>query len=519
MSEWSNKSLLIPHNKIYWYSYTMDKYLVQASADVQSEPMSKVDTTWLRMEQADNLMMITGVMVLDKPLDVERLRQIIETRLLAFRRFRQKAVRHVNGARWELDQDFDLDTHLRRVALAGAADQSELEKFVSDLASTPLDPTKPLWQFHLIENYTGGNALVMRFHHCIADGIALIQVLLSLTDTEPNAVRKVVDKQEWRKKKAKEGNLFSRLMEPAREGVDLITHLSQMALHEGGQILNDPDRMREFAHEAGAIGKELLSLLALPDDPKTVFKGRMGSRKRVAWAKPIPLQEVKAACATLECTVNDLLIAAVSGAINNWLIDNGEDIDAMGEIRATIPVNLRPLEHALELGNHFGLVFLSLPINETNPLRRIAKVHERMEELKTSKQAQVSLGVMASLGLAPSWVQQPFLEAISHKASTVLTNVPGPKEKLYLAGSGVKEMMFWVPQNGEIGMGISILSYNGMVYFGLITDKLRVSDPHAIIQRFTPEFEKILLLALNFPEISHRDHQEVESWLWQQLGS
>lgn len=496
----------------------MDKYLVQASADAQSEPMSKVDTTWLRMEQADNLMMITGVMVLDQPLEIDKLRNIIETRLLAFRRFRQKAVRHVNGARWELDQDFDLDTHVKRVALAEPADQQELEKFVSDLASTQLDPTKPLWQFHLIENYVGGNALVMRFHHCIADGIALIQVLLSLTDTNPEQAEKPVDKKQWRKKKAKEANLFSRLIEPAKEGVDLVTHLSQMALQEGGQLLNDPERMREYANEAGAMGKELLSLLALPDDPKTIFKGRMGSRKRVAWADPIALTDVKAACAGLDCTVNDLLIAAVSGAINSYLVDNGIDVDAMDEIRATVPVNLRPLEHALELGNHFGLVFLSLPVNETNPLTRISKVHARMQALKTSKQAQVSLGVMASLGLAPSWVQQPFLQAISQKASTVLTNVPGPADKLYLAGSGVKEMMFWVPQNGEIGMGISILSYNGMVYFGLITDKLRISNPHDIIQRFAPEFEKILYLALNFPEITHRDHLEVESWLWQQLG-
>ncbi|MBE9548945.1 MAG: wax ester/triacylglycerol synthase family O-acyltransferase [Proteobacteria bacterium] len=494
----------------------MENYLTAASTDAQNEPMSKVDTTWLRMEQPDNLMMITGFMVFSDPLDPEKFRDVIINRLLAFRRFRQKAVRHVNGARWEMDKNFDLDTHIRKAALPGASGKIELEAFVSDLASTPLDPTRPLWQFHLIENYQGGHVLVTRFHHCIADGIALIQVLLSLTDDAAEQSERKVNRQSYRKRKATEHNLFNRLIEPAREGIDLITHMSKLVVQEGTQLLQHPDKLRDYAEEAGAMGKELLSLLALPDDPETVFKGPMGSRKRVAWADSIPLNEVKAACASLDCTVNDLLIAAVSGAINSWLIERGEDLEAMGEIRATVPVNLRPLEHALDLGNHFGLVFLSLPVDESNPLARIAKIHERMVELKSSHQAQVSLGVMATLGLSPAWVQKPFLDAISQKASAVLTNVPGPKQALYMAGTKVEEMMFWVPQNGEIGMGISILSYNDNVYFGLITDKLIVSDPEDIINRFRPEFEKILYLALNFPELTHRDHQLVESLMWEQ---
>lgn len=494
----------------------MENYLTPASTDVPNEPMSKVDTTWLRMEQPDNLMMITGFMVFSEPLDLEKFQDVIVNRLLAFRRFRQKAVRHVNGARWEMDKNFDLNSHIRSAALPGAADKDELEAFVSDLASTPLDPTRPLWQFHLIENYQAGQVLVTRFHHCIADGIALIQVLLSLTDDAAEQSVRKVDAKRYRKRQATAHNLFNRLIEPAREGIDLLSHMSKLAIEEGTQLLQQPDKIRSYAEEAGAMGKELLGLLALPDDPKTVFKGPMGSRKRVAWADSIPLHEVKAACASLECTVNDLLIAAVSGAINGWLIDRGEDLEAMGEIRATVPVNLRPLEHALELGNHFGLVFLTLPVNESNPLARIAKIHANMVELKSSHQAQVSLGVMATLGLSPAWVQKPFLDAISQKASAVLTNVPGPKKSLYLAGTKVEEMMFWVPQNGEIGMGISILSYNDRVYFGLITDKLIISEPDEIINRFQPEFEKILYLALNFPELTHKDHQLVESLMWEQ---
>ena len=119
-----------------------------------------------------------------------------------------------------------------------------------------------------------------------------------------------------------------------------------------------------------------------------------------------------------------------------------------------------------------------------------------MRELKSSRQAIVSYGLLAALGMAPASLQRIFLELFSRKATTVATNVPGPNMPLYLAGCTVRDMMFWVPQTGSIGLGISILSYNGRVHFGLIGDAKLVPDPDAIIQRFQPEFEKLLYLAL-----------------------
>jgi WS/DGAT/MGAT family acyltransferase len=181
------------------------------------------------------------------------------------------------------------------------------------------------------------------------------------------------------------------------------------------------------------------------------------------------------------------------------MLDQGERPSKSTEIRATVPVNLRPLEHAKNLGNHFGLVFLSLPIGESNPVDRVKQVHTRMNELKESKQAAVAFGLLAALGMGPSALQKPALDLLSEKATTVLTNVPGPQQPLYLGGGEVREMMFWVPQNGGIGMGISILSYNGKVFFGVITDRKLVPDPRKIIQRFRPEFENLLYLSLMLP--------------------
>ena len=463
------------------------------------EPISKVDTAWLRMEQPTNLMMINGVIILEGSLDYAKLLETIEQRFLHFRRFRQKAVDGARGAHWVLDEDFDIRSHVRRTALPGAADQAELQLLVSDLASTPLDHSRPLWQFHVVENYVGGPVLITRIHHCIADGIALVQVFLSLTDPTPESRPSVRKPDVWKERRAKEAMVFQRLLDPAREGLDFATHLGQRLIKEGSRMLQSPAIASGYATEASEIVRELAHSLTLADDPVTRFKGRLWTRKQVAWAEPLPLDEVKAVSKAFGCTVNDVLIAAVTGALRQHMIAAGDNPEDLQDIRVTVPVNLRPLEHAQELGNHFGLVFLSLPLSMDNPLERLYAVNDRMNELKSSKQAAVTLGFLAALGMGPSAVQKPVLEMLSQKATAVLTNVPGPQQPLYLAGSKMKEMMFWVPQNGNIGLGISILSYDGKVFFGLISDHRLVAEPSVIISRFKREFEKLLYLGLMLP--------------------
>jgi len=463
------------------------------------DPISKVDTAWLRMEHPTNLMMITGVIVLDSGASFERIVAAIENRWLAFRRFRQKAVDKAGGAYWQLDTDFDINTHVRRVALPGNAGQDELEEFVSDLASTSLDHSRPLWQFHYVENFAGGPVLVQRVHHCYADGIALIQVFLSLTDPGPEPRPSASNPETWKKRRVAESTIYKRLLEPAREGLGLAVHWSQKLLGEAVGIAQEPEKVRKYVTEASELVKELASSITLPNDPKTIFRGKLGVRKRVAWAEPLPLNEVKAVSKVFGCSVNDVLIAAVTGALRSYMLDQGEAPSRISEVRATVPVNLRPLEHAKNLGNHFGLVFLPMPIGEANPINRVKQVNERMNELKSSKQAAVSFGLLSALGMGPSVLQKPALDLLSEKATMVLTNVPGPQQPLYLGGGQVKQMMFWVPQNGSIGMGVSILSYNGQVFFGVITDCKLVPEPKEIIKRFKPEFENLVYLSLMLP--------------------
>ena len=457
------------------------------------EAMSKVDTAWLRMEKPTNLMMITGVLMLEQRLSIEALRTLIAERFLAFKRFRQKAVDTGAACHWETDADFDIEWHVRLTALPGGAGKPELQRLASQLASTALDHSKPLWQFHLVENFNGGSAVISRVHHCYADGIALIQVLLSLTDvsSEPAPGETLADA--WLKKDGEK--ITRRFFYPGQRQIDQAMKLGGKMLDGSKALYRDPSLASVMAREGGEITRELLQALSLADDPPTPLKAPLGVIKRCAWADPLPLDEVKAVGRALGCTVNDVLLACAAGALRNHLIECGEDVDGL-VLRATVPVNLRPLEHAKKLGNHFGLVFLELPVGEPNPVARVRHVADNMDRIKSSRQAIMTFGALAALGMTPTPVQRMALDLFSRKATAVATNVPGPQMPLYLAGTRISELMFWVPQSGSIGLGLSILSYQGRVHFGLIADAKSIPEPGRVTARFGQQFEALLYSVL-----------------------
>jgi len=457
------------------------------------EAMSKVDTAWLRMEKPTNLMMITGVLMFGQRLSIAALRQLIGERFLAFRRFRQKAVDAGTSCHWETDADFDLEWHVRLTALPGEAGTAELQRLVSQLASTALDHSKPLWQFHLVENYNGGSALIARVHHCYADGIALVQVLLSLTDVSPEPAPDENLADAWLKQDG--DRITRRFFYPGQRQVDQAMKLGGRVLDGSRALYRDPGLATVIAREGGEIARELAQALALSDDPPTALKRPLGVIKRCAWADPLSLDEVKAVGRVLGCTVNDVLLACAAGALRDYLVERDEDPDGL-ILRATVPVNLRPLEHAKKLGNHFGLVFLELPVGQANPVARVLAVAENMNRIKSSRQALMTFGALATLGMTPTPVQRIALDIFSRKASAVATNVPGPQMPLYLAGAPITEFMFWVPQTGGIGVGLSILSYQGRVHFGLIADAKSIPDPGWVARRFARQFETLLYAVL-----------------------
>lgn len=477
---------------------------------LEGERMSKVDTAWLRMDSPTNLMMIVGVWILRPGITLTDLQQRVRERLLPYRRFVQLAREDAAGAHWLDDPDFRLERHVGARALTrqrGQSEQAALQSRVAHLAMQPLDPAHPLWQFELVEHYQGGSALIARIHHCIADGIALISVMMSLVDGGAEPPRRTRKKRSDKAGlEAAEDWLADSLVRPfgdlTARALDLAgggAARSLAALSSPQQSLSDSlDQAMDMARMGGQLASDLAALALMPDDSPTPLKGQPVGRKRVAWCQPIPLDEVKAIGKGLNCSVNDVLLSCVAGAIGQYLRARGEN-PAGQEIRAMVPINLRPMEDAWRLGNRFGLVPLVLPIGLRNPIERVYAVRARMNELKGSLQPLLTFGLLSVAGLLIKPAQDAMLALFGRKTTAVMTNVPGPATKLRLCGATLEQTLFWVPQTGTVGLGVSILSYGGGVQFGVIADEALCPDPQAIIDAFEPEFAQLLAVTLMLP--------------------
>jgi len=479
---------------------------VSGTLGLTGERMSKVDTAWLRMDTPSNLMMIVGVWQLTPGVSHAAVCERMESSLLKYARFRQRVIEDAAGATWVEDRYFDLKNHVIAEKLPKAAkgkEQEVLQDRVAELAMQPLDRKRPLWQIHLVEDYTGpdgvkGSAMIVRIHHCIADGIALISVTMSLVDGGAAP-------PERRKKETSGGAedwIADTLLKP-------FTDLTVKALGAAGEgaarslnLLSDPQKGMSGSLDMAKVMLQVLkdgaALALMPDDSKTRLKGKPGKTKKVAWCQPIPLDEVKAIGKALNCSINDVLLSCVAGAIGEYLKSHGDDVSGQ-EIRAMVPVNLRPMEQAYKLGNRFGLVPLVLPIGVINPIERVYEVRRRMAALKGSYQPLLAFSLLAIAGLLIKPAQDAMLNLFSKKTTAVMTNVPGPREKLKFCGATLEQSMFWVPQSGDVGLGVSILSYGGGVQFGVITDSLLCPEPQRIIDEFVPEFAKLSIVTLMLP--------------------
>ena len=339
--------------------------------------------------------------------------------------------------------------------------------------------------------YGAGSAIVFRIHHCYADGIALVGVILSLTTPTPDAAPEPLPVPAPAPDEPMAGLPGAGLL-PALARLGEAIPGSAMLIETGLRWLGHPLEALGEARDAAAIAAEVGRLLTLPDEPP--LRGPLGQPKHVAWAPPIPLGEVRTIAHALGCTINDVLMSVVAGTLGRHLEAAGLDTESVS-LRAALPVNLRR-PGAPPLGNRFGLVLLGLPVGVEHPFERLYAVQAAMRALKDSRQPVAVLATLAALGHLPASAEDLAVEALSRKASAVVSNVPGPRTPLYLCGQRVLDMHFWVPQSGSIGLGISILSYAGAIHFGLIADRGLVPDPHRIVDEFGAEFERLLLLTV-----------------------
>lgn len=429
------------------------------------EPLSAIDAAWLQMDRPDNTADVVAVLGFSEPLPPGALREVIETRLLSRTpRLRERVVRRgLGGATWETAPRFTLREHLRHRRLRSGP--GALEAFVGEVATAPLDLRRPPWQVWLADGHGPGSAAVVKLHHCIGDGFALVNLLLSLADgprpaapapAAPHRIRAFRDLR-----------LGTRPTEAIRAA------------------LRDPAAALRLLLDAGGFAAALGRMITLPSDPRTPLREALAGTRRVAWSGPLPLAGIRAAGRARGGTVNEVLIAALAGALRGALEARGAGPPP--DVRGLLPVNLRALGDEIGLGNLFGLVFLALPLGTPSAEARVALVRQRMRALRESPDAVVTFTLLQALGRMPAALEQLANGFFTTKASLVITSVPGPRRPLRVAGRRVDQLMFWVPHPARLGLGVSILGYAGEVRVGVRADTALGLDPADLASRFEAE--------------------------------
>ncbi|MFO1424993.1 MAG: wax ester/triacylglycerol synthase family O-acyltransferase [Candidatus Competibacteraceae bacterium] len=426
------------------------------------------DVTWARMDTPHQPMVVTILLVLAEPLAEEQLREMLTRRLLPFARFRQRLVREGGRHAWIEDAAFDLNAHLERRRLPEPADQRALATLVGEVASQSLDPSRPLWRCVVVENVGSGCALLFRVHHCIADGIALLRVFLTLADRAPRSDGEPARETslEERREQARLAAKTAKALKPFASGL--------ARLRWGGALL------------AG-----LLRQFVVIPEPRTALRGALNGQKRMAWSAPIPLIDIARIRQRWGGRVNDVMLTVVAGALGRYLRARGDARPGL-MARLVVPVNLRPYQEEIQLGNQFAVAFLKLPLNVVDPVARLAAVRARMERVKTSPEAMANLLLIRLVGGLPGGLERGLLRLLGLKAAAVLTNVPGPEETLYLANAPVARVLAWVPQVTSIGIGVCVLSYAGAITIGVTTDQGVVAEPEELVAGIEAEIAELL---------------------------
>jgi diacylglycerol O-acyltransferase len=462
------------------------------------------DLTWLHMDRPNNLMYVHGVLWLTESPRWEAIEQVMQERIVdRFPVFSRRAAEVQGTWVWEDDPDFQLARHIRRVTLPGAGTATDAQEYISSRFSNQFDPTRPLWEVDFIDGVAapdggGEGAMVLaRFHHGIADGVRLVQVLLSLLDPmSDDVVPSAVGRRGERGSPSHQAVRAARhVAEGAADFVagmgstlsrspGWVSRLRPRVVVDGVERLRQPDRIVDavtgVASEKNSLANTWRSIGRLTMSGRsvdTVWSGTVGVEKKVSWITGISLEEVRSIGRRHHVTINDVLLAAVSLGVTEYLESKGEtEVD---QLTWLVPVSLKPIDSNLpkELGNHFALVLLPMPLGIADPTRLLRELRTRMTRIKNSAEPALVYGIQRVVAETPAAISVRLTNFVANKGVGLLTNVPGPRAPMALAGTEVSGILGWVPTTGDQPVGLCIFSYNGAVNIGIATDAALIPDP------------------------------------------
>lgn len=442
--------------------------------------LNNVDHAWLRMESPSNLMMITVMFRFNGQVKYDRLVTILEATIKRYRRFHQRIVRPAGLLRrpyWEDDLADRVEDHIEVLDLEPPVTDALINDLVNREMNSPLDFSHPLWSLTLVNNHPTGSIIVMRVHHCIADGISLMQVFLRVTQSSPDGPVAVIN-----------GEGVLRNQEPA-----IVATLVQASEPGNGMPALDGASSGRGAVQLAPGVKDMIGAVARiifrPADPPTILKRTLSGVKKAVWSESYNVPEIKKIAQSKGATINDTVMSVVTGAISRYIDWQGDT--RKPNIRSFILVNLRGRTFDEDLGNKFGLVFLDMPLDRDQPIHRLEGIKSGMDNLKASAEYAASYFILHILGIVPKWIEDLAIKILDTKGSVVATNVPGSRQPLYLAGAPITSIIAFVPQSGRIGVGLSFVSYNDQLVVGLNTDTGLIPDPEVFLQFFADEYQSL----------------------------
>jgi diacylglycerol O-acyltransferase / wax synthase len=440
--------------------------------------MSPGDAVWYLGENAVNPMTISSIMWYDRPLDVDLLRERLHERVLE----QHPVMKHrivpsrIPGRmpRWVHDRHFDLDHHVSEDVLPPPGDQATLQEWCGDERTTPLDRRRPLWHVSVLQGYRGdGSAIHVRIHHSIGDGLAMMQLLLTLMDEyEPGAVH--LSDRSWTDLA---GNVLA-------TGNELLSRSAHLAFH--------PTEVVELARGGVELVTWAGRLLAPQRVERSVLQGQPDGTKLMAWdPEGFPLDEVKAVARANDATVNDLVMTVMSGALHRYLAEQDRLVD---DIAMMIPVNLRRPGQPLprDLGNRIGLLPIRLPVRHPDPAERLEVLKVRIQELKDSPAPVLSRLLIVATTMFTPVVERGIHRLNQLRSTGVLTNVPGPREPLHIGGSQLLGTVGWGGMTAHLNLSAAFVSLNGRIFSGLVTDAAITPDPEHILRHLQDEYAEVV---------------------------